>query len=137
ESACHCGCCSAYRRRVSRPSRGKSARASTGGRIMSWLYLAFAIVAEVIATLSLRATEGFKKKRWIIPMAVFYAVAFFCLALALVAGMPIAIASCIWSAVGVACIALLARLIWKEKLARRVILGLVLIMVGVILVEVG
>ena len=104
---------------------------------MSWLYLAFAIVAEVIATLSLRATEGFRKKRWIIPMAVFYVVAFFCLALALVAGMPIAIAYGIWSAVGVACIALLARLIWKEKLTPRMILGLVLIMVGVILVEVG
>ncbi|WP_022869294.1 DMT family transporter [Yaniella halotolerans] len=104
---------------------------------MSWLYLSSAIVAEVIATLSLRATEGFQKKLWIIPMAVFYAVAFFCLALTLVAGMPVAIAYGIWSAVGVALIALLARVIWKEKLTPRMVLGLVLIMVGVILVEVG
>ncbi|MDN5704817.1 MAG: multidrug efflux SMR transporter [Yaniella sp.] len=104
---------------------------------MSWLYLSFAIVAEVIATLSLRATEGFQKKLWIIPMAVFYVIAFFCLALTLVAGMPVAIAYGIWSAVGVALIALLARVIWKEQLTPRMVLGLVLIMVGVILVEIG
>lgn len=104
---------------------------------MSWLYLALAIVAEVVATLSLRATDGFRKKRWIIPMAVFYALAFFLLALTLAAGMPVAIAYGIWSAIGVALIALLARVIWKEPLTPRMILGLVLIMVGVILVEVG
>lgn len=104
---------------------------------MSWLYLSFAIVAEVIATLSLRATEGFKEKLWIIPMAVFYAIAFFCLALTLVAGMPVAIAYGIWSAVGVALIALLARIIWKEKLTPQMVFGLVLIMAGVILVEVS
>lgn len=104
---------------------------------MSWLYLALAIVAEVVATLSLRATDGFRKKRWIIPMAVFYALAFFLLALTLAAGMPVAVAYGIWSAIGVALIALLARVIWKEPLTPRMILGLVLIMIGVILVEVG
>lgn len=104
---------------------------------MSWLYLALAIVAEVVATLSLRTTDGFRKKRWIIPMAVFYALAFFLLALALAAGMPVAVAYGIWSAIGVALIALLARVIWKEPLTPRMILGLVLIMIGVILVEVG
>lgn len=104
---------------------------------MSWFYLSLAIVAEVIATLSLRATEGFKKKLWILPMAVFYALAFFLLALTLVAGMPIAIAYGIWSAVGVAVIALLARFIWHERLTPKMILGLVLIIAGVVLVEVG
>lgn len=104
---------------------------------MSWLYLSLAIVAEVIATLSLRATNGFKKKLWILPMAVFYALAFLFLALTLVAGMPIAIAYGIWSAVGVAVIALLARFIWHERLTPKMILGLVLIIAGVVLVEVG
>lgn len=104
---------------------------------MSWLYLAGAVIAEVLATLSLRATEGFKKKLWIIPMAIGYALAFFLLALTLATGMPIAIAYGIWSATGVAAIALLARVLWKEPLTPRMILGIVLIMVGVILVEVG
>lgn len=104
---------------------------------MTWVYLSFAIVAEVIATLSLRATEGFKKKLWIIPMAIGYALAFLLLALTLIEGMPIAVAYGIWSAVGVALIALLARFIWKEYLTPKMIFGLVLIMAGVILVEVG
>ena len=51
--------------------------------------------------------------------------------------MPVAIAYGIWSAIGVALIAVLARIIWKEPLTPRMILGLVLIMAGVVLVELG
>lgn len=104
---------------------------------MSWLYLSFAIVAEIIGTLSLRAADGFRRKIWVLPLVIFYALAFFFLALTIAAGMPVAVAYGIWSAVGVALIALLARIIWKEPLTPRMILGLVLIMVGVLLVEVG
>ena len=43
----------------------------------------------------------------------------------------------IWSAIGVALIAVLARIIWKEPLTPRMILGLMLIMAGVVLVELG
>lgn len=104
---------------------------------MSWIYLALAIVAEVIGTLSLRAADGFRKKLWIIPLVVFYGLAFFFLALTLAAGMPVAIAYGIWSAVGVALIALLARIIWQEPLTPRMIAGIALIMLGVLLVEIG
>ncbi|NWN87756.1 MAG: multidrug efflux SMR transporter [Micrococcaceae bacterium] len=104
---------------------------------MSWLYLSLSIVCEIIATLSLRAADGFRKKIWIIPLVVFYALAFFFLAMTLVEGMPVAIAYGIWSAVGVAVIALLARVIWKEPLTPRMMLGLGLIMVGVLFVEIG
>lgn len=104
---------------------------------MSWLYLSFSIVCEIIATLSLRAADGFRKKIWIIPLVVFYALAFFFLAMTLVEGMPVAIAYGIWSAVGVAAIALLARVIWKEPLTPRMMLGLGLIMIGVLFVEIG
>ena len=104
---------------------------------MSWLYLSCAILSEIIGTLSLRASDGFRKKIWILPLVVFYGLAFFFLALTIAEGMPIAVAYGIWSAVGVALIALLARIIWKEQLTPRMILGLVLIMIGVLLVEIG
>ncbi|GAA4111059.1 DMT family transporter [Enteractinococcus coprophilus] len=104
---------------------------------MSWLFLSFSIVSEIIATLSLRASEGFRKKIWILPLVVFYALAFLFLAVTISYGMPVAIAYGIWSAVGVALIALLARIIWKEPLTPRMIFGLVLIMAGVLLVELG
>ncbi len=104
---------------------------------MSWLFLSLSIVSEIIATLSLRASDGFRKKIWVLPLAVFYALAFFFLAVTISYGMPVAIAYGIWSAVGVASIALLARIIWKEPLTPRMIFGLVLIMAGVLLVELG
>lgn len=104
---------------------------------MSWLYLSFSIVCEIVATLSLRAADGFRKKIWIMPVVIFYALAFFFLAMTLAEGMPVAIAYGIWSAVGVAVIALLARVIWKEPLTPRMMLGLGLIMVGVLFVEIG
>ena len=33
-----------------------------------WLALAGAILVEVFATLSLRASDGFRKKAWIVPV---------------------------------------------------------------------
>lgn len=104
---------------------------------MSWVYLSLAIIAEILGTLSLRAADGFRKKLWVIPLVVFYGLAFYLLALTLAAGMPVAIAYGIWSAIGVALIAILARIIWKEPLTPRMLLGLTLIMIGVLLVEIG
>lgn len=104
---------------------------------MSWVYLSLAIIAEILGTLSLRAADGFRKKLWVIPLVVFYGLAFYLLALTLAAGMPVAIAYGIWSAIGVALIAILARIIWKEPLTPRMLLGLALIMIGVLLVEIG
>ncbi|MDN5889575.1 MAG: multidrug efflux SMR transporter [Yaniella sp.] len=104
---------------------------------MSWVYLSLAIIAEILGTLSLRAADGFRKKLWVVPLVVFYGLAFYLLALTLAAGMPVAIAYGIWSAIGVALIAILARIIWKEPLTPRMLLGLALIMIGVLLVEIG
>ena len=104
---------------------------------MSWLFLSLAIVSEIIATLSLRASDGFRHKIWILPLVVFYALAFLCLAVTISYGMPVAVAYGIWSAVGVALIAVLGRIIWKEPLTPRMTIGLILIMAGVLLVEIG
>lgn len=104
---------------------------------MSWVYLSLAIMAEILGTLSLRAADGFRKKLWVVPLVVFYGLAFYLLALTLAAGMPVAIAYGIWSAIGVALIAILARIIWKEPLTPRMLVGLALIMIGVLLVEIG
>lgn len=104
---------------------------------MSWVYLSLAVIAEILGTLSLRAADGFRKKIWILPLVVFYGLAFYCLALTLAAGMPVAIAYGIWSAIGVALIAILARVMWKEPLTPRMLVGLGLIMLGVLLVEIG
>jgi small multidrug resistance pump len=102
-----------------------------------WLLLAGAIVTEVAATLALRASEGFRKKRWIAPVVVFYLIAFTLLAVALAGGLQVGIAYGIWAACGVALTAILARILFKEKLTPRMIVGIALIAVGVFVIELG
>jgi small multidrug resistance pump len=102
-----------------------------------WLLLAGAILTEVAATLSLRASEGLKKKRWIAPVAVLYVVAFGLLAIALANGMPVGIAYGIWAACGVALTAIGARVFFRETLTPRMVVGIGLIAVGVFVIEFG
>lgn len=102
---------------------------------MSWLWLLLAIGTEVAGTLSLRASEGLRRKRWYAPIAVAYALSFYLLALSLNAGMHVAVAYGIWSALGITVIALLARVIWYEPLTRRMVLGMGFVVLGVILIN--
>lgn len=103
---------------------------------MAWVLLIAAIVSEVGATLSLRmATQG--SKRWYLPVAVGYLVAFTCLALTLQAGMGLGVAYGIWAALGVALTAVASRVLFKEPLNWIMAIGIVLIMGGVLLVETG
>ena len=104
---------------------------------MTWLLLACAIILEAAATMSLRASEGLRKKRWIAPVAVFYLSAFGLLTVALAAGMPVGIAYGIWAACGVALTAVGARVFFKERLTWRMGAGIVLIAIGVLIIELG
>lgn len=104
---------------------------------MSWVWLILAILLEVAATLSLRASDGLRAKLWLVPMAAGYAGAFYFLARALGTGVPVGVAYGLWTAIGIALIAVLARAIWKDPLTKRMMWGIGLIAVGVLLVELG
>lgn len=104
---------------------------------MTWLLLAGAILTEVTATMSLRASEGLKKKRWIPAVAVSYITAFSLLTVTLSLGMPVGIAYGVWAASGVALTAIGARVFFKERLTLRMTLGIVLIAIGVFVIELG
>src|SRR5699024_7031438 len=112
-------------------------RRRRGGLGMSWVWLLAAIASELVATMSLRASDGVRKKVWLAPIAVGYLVSFAVLAAARAARMPVGVAYGIWVAVGIALVALLARAIWKDPLTPRMMAGIAIIAVGVILVEVG
>lgn len=101
-----------------------------------WWALAGAIVLEVAATLSLRASEGFRKKAWIIPVVTGYLASFAFLWWTLALGMPVGIAYGIWTACGVALVALIARWLFAEPLTRMMVLGIALIVAGVLTIEV-
>ncbi|MDZ8172323.1 DMT family transporter [Microbacterium xanthum] len=104
---------------------------------MTWLLLAGAIVFEVTGTMSLRASEGFKKRAWIVPVVLSYLLAFTLLFLCLANGMPVGVAYGIWSACGVALTAVLAHLLFKEPFTWVMGLGIVAIAGGVLLIEIG
>ena len=104
---------------------------------MTWLLLAGAIITEVIATLSLRASEGMQRKRWIPVVVAGYGAAFGLLTLTLAQGMAIGIAYGIWAACGVALTAVLAAAIFGDPLTITMGLGIALVIGGVLCVELG
>jgi small multidrug resistance pump len=103
---------------------------------MDWLLLAGAILAEVTATLSLRAaTAG--RPVFYVPVVLGYLAAFALLFAGLRAGLPLGVAYGTWAAVGVALTALASRFLFSEQLTGRMIGGIVLIAGGVLLLELG
>lgn len=100
----------------------------------AWLLLGTAILAEVIATSALKASEGFS--RWLPSMAVVigYGIAFYCLSLTL-RHIPIGIAYAVWSGVGTALIALIGVVAYQQKLDLPAMLGIGLIVAGVLVLN--
>ncbi|MCZ2819574.1 multidrug efflux SMR transporter [Modestobacter sp. VKM Ac-2977] len=104
---------------------------------MTWLFLAAAIGCEVAATMSLRASDGLRDKRWAPLIILGYLACFSFLTLALKAGLAVGVAYGVWVASGVALTAVLAHLAFRDPLTRTMGVGIALIAVGVLLVEVG
>ena len=102
-----------------------------------WLALAGAILVEVFATLALRASDGFRKKAWIAPIVAGYLMSFYLLWVSLGLGMPVGIAYGVWSACGVAFVAVIARFLFAEPLTWMMAAGIALIVGGVLMIEVA
>ncbi len=100
-----------------------------------WLVLGCAIVAEVIATSALKASDGFSKLIPSLITVVGYAIAFYLLALTL-RTMPVGIAYAIWSGVGTILIGAVAWLWYGQKLDLAAVIGMTLIVAGVIVLNV-
>jgi small multidrug resistance pump len=100
-----------------------------------WLALAGAILVEVIATLSLRASDGFRKRGWIIPIVLGYLASFYLLWVSLSLGMPVGVAYGVWTACGVALVAIIARFLFSEPLTWLMGAGIALIVAGVLTIE--
>ena len=101
---------------------------------MSYLYLAVAIVAEVIATSALKATEGFSRIGPSVLVVAGYATAFYCLSLTL-RDMPVGVAYAIWSGVGIVLVTAIAWLWYGQKLDLAALVGLALIIAGVLVIN--
>ena len=102
---------------------------------MSYVYLAIAIVAEVIGTSALKAAEGFTRPLPSLVVVAGYGAAFYFLSLALKV-IPVGIAYAIWSGVGVALITLIGWIVFRQRLDAAALVGLALIVSGVVVIQV-
>ncbi|MBE0010054.1 MULTISPECIES: DMT family transporter [unclassified Arthrobacter] len=102
---------------------------------MAYLFLLGAILFEVGGTVSLRLAVD--DKRWYGAVVVGYLVAFTMLTLTLAAGVPLGVAYGIWAASGVALTAVIGRFLFKEPFTWLMGLGIILIVGGVLLIELG
>ncbi|WP_425321404.1 DMT family transporter [Clavibacter zhangzhiyongii] len=102
---------------------------------MKWLWLTSAVAVEVTASLALQAAVD--APGWYVLVVAGYLSAFVCLTRVLKAGMAIGVAYGIWGAAGVALTAVMASVLFGQPLTGVMVVGLVLIIVGVLLVELG
>ena len=100
-----------------------------------WALLLGAIVTEVAATLALRASQD--HSAWLLLVVTGYVSAFALLTLVLRAGIPVGVAYGIWGALGTACTAVLAAVIFGDPFTWPIVAGIALIIVGVLLIELG
>ncbi|PLA73444.1 QacE family quaternary ammonium compound efflux SMR transporter [Hydrogenovibrio sp. SC-1] len=101
----------------------------------SWLFLGIAIVAEVAATSSLKASEGFTKLWPSLFVVMGYAVAFYFLSLTLKV-IPLGISYAIWAGLGIVLMAVVGWLLFGQKLDLAGIMGMALIILGVVVINV-
>lgn len=101
---------------------------------MHWLYLAIAIVAEVVGTSFLKASAGFTKLLPTVMVGLGYGLAFFFLSLT-VDKVPVGIAYAVWSGAGVTLIATIGWLFLGQKLDGPAVVGMGLIVAGVVVLN--
>ncbi|MDZ4162545.1 MAG: SMR family transporter [Burkholderiales bacterium] len=101
----------------------------------AWLLLGLAIVAEVVGTSALKASEGFTRLGPSVVVVLGYAVAFYCLSLVLKT-LPVGITYAIWSGLGIVLITLVAYVLYGQKIDLPGLFGMGLILAGVVVLNV-
>ncbi len=102
---------------------------------MGYLYLAIAVISEVIATTALKASDGFSKTLPSIVVALGYGIAFYCLSLTLKT-VPVGVAYAIWSGVGIVLVTTVGWVAFGQKLDAPALIGMALIVAGVVIMQV-
>lgn len=98
------------------------------------LWLALAICTEIVATVSLKLSDGFTRP---IPAAVVvagYALSFYALSISL-RSIPLGVVYAIWSGIGTAAIVVIGLVLFRETLDVVKVLGIGLIIAGVVILN--
>lgn len=102
--------------------------------MVKFLFIGGAIIAEVIGTTALKASDGFSKLWPSLVTAVCYAAAFYLLSLAM-RYMQMGVIYAIWSGVGIVLISLVGMILFGQKPDVPALIGLSLIVAGVLVIN--
>lgn len=99
-----------------------------------WLLLAIAIITEVIATASLKLSDGFT--RWLpsILVVLGYGISFYALSLTM-RTLPVGVIYAVWSGLGIVLVTLIGWIVFKQQLSWTTLSGIGLIMMGVVVMN--
>ena len=92
---------------------------------MAWVLLVLAIAAEVVGTLSLKASDGFSRLWPSVAVVVGYGLAFTLLAYAL------------WAGLGTVGAAIGGWLVFSERMNLLTVAGIAIVIVGVVAITLG
>jgi small multidrug resistance pump len=97
--------------------------------------LFLAILSEVIATTSLKFSEGFTRLVPSVVVVIGYGLSFYLLSVALKA-MPLGVAYAIWSGVGLILTVIAGMVLFRETLDWARVVGILLIIAGIVFINV-
>ncbi|MBZ9539332.1 QacE family quaternary ammonium compound efflux SMR transporter [Modicisalibacter tunisiensis] len=102
---------------------------------MAYLYLFLAIVAEVLGTTALKASQEFTRLWPSVGVVIGYGLAFYLLTLVL-RSLPVGVAYAVWAGLGIVLVSLLGVVWFGERLDGPAVLGMGLIIAGVVVIQV-
>jgi small multidrug resistance pump len=102
---------------------------------MAWLLLAGAIVTEVVATATLKVSDGLTRLAPSTVVGIGYVASFVLLAWALKLQLQVSVAYAVWSGAGTAAITMIGMVWFDEPLTGVKTLGIGLIIVGTVVIN--
>ncbi|WP_432719413.1 multidrug efflux SMR transporter [Jeongeupia wiesaeckerbachi] len=100
----------------------------------AYLMLGLAIVAEVIATSSLKASDGFSRLLPSTLVVLGYATAFYLL-MQVMKTVPVGVAYAIWCGAGIVLVTLVAGVLYRQLPDLAAWIGIALIIAGVVVIQ--
>jgi small multidrug resistance pump len=101
---------------------------------MVYLYLVVAIAAELVGTLSLKASEGFTKLVPSLLVVLGYGISFYLFSL-VIKSMSVGIAYAVWAGLGILLVTAAGAVLYKQVPDLAAIVGMLLIVAGVLVIH--
>lgn len=101
---------------------------------MNYVFLAIAIIAELISSSTIKATESFTRLKPSLVVITAAAVSLYFFARC-VESLNLAIVYALWSGIGICVVTLMGWLVYKQKLDLPAMAGIGLIVAGVVIIN--